>query len=586
MKKIISVLLPLLILFTISCNKEENKDTPAASGTYSISIAGQIKGENGLPLVNASVQVGSKTALTDNNGIFLIEKVSVPKGRAVVKANKAGYWDRTVGFIPNTGSIQYCNIVMPQKINSPAIQSATGGTITSSGATLTFPPNAFVTATGSTYSGMVTVTAKHLPVNDPNFGTLIPGGDLMAESTSGDIVKLESYGMIGVEIRDNLGNTLQLAPGKPATIQLPIDAGQLAGAAATIPLWYFDESKNMWVEEGFATKQGNNYIGEVAHFSWWNCDEPFPPATIQGYVYDCYGSPLANALIYNGNIGGVYTNQTGFYSGQVTSTIASSLYAAFGSSISGTITIPALTAGQLYNVPDLTINCNDLGKVKMKFAGCDGLPVNPLVFITNGTSFKYLIPANGVVNEIAPCGNITIEARNGSAQYLNTFNQLCYPDSTDLGNIVLCNTSPNSIRPKFFEMYLSSPSLNISYVDTVSVIGTYSSINNSLNFVSSISPNHYYDCLFEGFFTYVPGTYLMQNLPFQNFDIVYGQGNTEYFISPDSIVSGPTLTILKNGLVGDTMEVFIQGAVTVFNSNTTTFEQGVIDSLKIKCIRN
>ncbi|MBK9318872.1 MAG: hypothetical protein IPM91_08680 [Bacteroidetes bacterium] len=47
----------------------------------------------------------------------------------------------------------------------------------------------------------------------------------MAESTSGDIVKLESYGMIGVEIRDNLGNTLQLAPGKLATIQLPIDAG-------------------------------------------------------------------------------------------------------------------------------------------------------------------------------------------------------------------------------------------------------------------------------------------------------------------------------------------------------------------------
>jgi hypothetical protein len=62
MKKIILVLLSFLIAFTFSCNKDENKDTPAASGTYSISIAGQIKGENGLPLVNASVQVGSKTA--------------------------------------------------------------------------------------------------------------------------------------------------------------------------------------------------------------------------------------------------------------------------------------------------------------------------------------------------------------------------------------------------------------------------------------------------------------------------------------------------------------------------------------------
>jgi protocatechuate 3,4-dioxygenase beta subunit len=491
MKKIISVFLPLLILFTISCNKDENKDTPAVSGSYTITIAGQIKGENGLPLENASIQVGNKSAQTDNNGIFFIEKVNVNKGRAVVKANKAGYWDRTVGFIPNTGVIQYCNFVMPQKINSPAIQSATGGTITSSGATLTFSPNAFVTSTGSNYSGLVTVTAKHLPVNDPNFGTLIPGGDLMAESTSGDIVKLESYGMIGVEIRDNLGNSLQLAPGKPATIQLPIDAGQLAGAAATIPLWYFDESKNMWVEEGFATKQGNKYIGEVAHFSWWNCDEPFPPATIQGYVYDCNGFPVANARIYHNYDGGVYTNQNGYYSGQINSAVASAIYAGFSTITSGIVNIPALTSGQIYNVPDLTFNCDSMGKLKMQFVDCNNLPVNATVYISNGSGFSYFQTNNGSINTLVPCGTSTIIAEYSTSQYINLVALPCFPDSLDLGTIVLCDSGASSAKGIYFDMDLSSPSLNINYLDTVNVYGMYDPSNNFMEFSSHSTPAIY-----------------------------------------------------------------------------------------------
>ncbi|MBK9318515.1 MAG: carboxypeptidase regulatory-like domain-containing protein [Bacteroidetes bacterium] len=559
MKKIISVFLPLLILFTISCNKDENKDTPAASGSYTITIAGQIKGENGLPLENASIQVGNKSAQTDNNGIFFIEKVNVNKGRAVVKANKAGYWDRTVGFIPNTGVIQYCNIVMPQKINSPAIQSATGGTITSSGATLTFPPNAFVTATGSTYSGMVTVTAKHLPVNDPNFGTLIPGGDLMAESTSGDIVKLESYGMIGVEIRDNLGNTLQLAPGKLATIQLPIDAGQLAGAAATIPLWYFDESKNMWVEEGFATKQGNKYIGEVAHFSWWNCDEPFPPATIQGYVYDCNGLPLANVTIYHNNNGSVYTNQNGFYSGQINSTLSSTVFARFGTITSGIVSIPALTAGQIYNVPDFTFSCDSMSKLKMQFVDCNNMPVNPMVYISNGAGYSYIQPINGSINTLVPCGTATIIANYLTSQYVNLVALPCFPDSLDLGTIVMCDTA--SANDGSCEFDLSSPSLNISYLDTVNVFGLYDVSPNSFE-ITSYNAIQSMDFNINGLFPYQPGNFIYCKA-ITCLLITMVQAAITLFMR--ILLCQSLLTIIKNGTVGDTMEVLFRKTIIMNN---------------------
>lgn len=255
MKKAIALFLPLLVAFVLSCNKDENNETPIVSNTYSITLAGQINDENGQGIPNVTVQVGNKIDQTDGNGIYLIEKVSVNKSRAIVKATKTGYWNRSSGFIPSNSTVQYCNLVMAQKAAATSIQSSTGGSATSAGATVVFPPNAFVTATGLPYSGTVNITSKHLATTDPNFGELIPGGDLMAEDTTGNSVKLISYGMIGVELTDNNGNPLQLGPGIKANIQLPIASAQLAPTPATIPLWYFDETKNLWIE-GTATKQG------------------------------------------------------------------------------------------------------------------------------------------------------------------------------------------------------------------------------------------------------------------------------------------------------------------------------------------
>jgi hypothetical protein len=66
---------------------------------------------------------------------------------------------------------------------------------------------------------------------------------------------------------------------------------QLSTAPATIPLWYFDEDKGVWQEEGSATKQGNKYIGTVSHFTDWNCDEPEETALVIGRLIDCHGDP-------------------------------------------------------------------------------------------------------------------------------------------------------------------------------------------------------------------------------------------------------------------------------------------------------
>lgn len=99
-------------------------------------------------------------------------------------------------------------------------------------------------------------------------------GDLRGISTDGSLKTLTTYGMAAVELTGALGELLQIAPGQKASLTMPIPVAILSNAPATIPLWSFDEAKGLWKEEGQAIKTGSNYVGDVSHFSFWNCDVP------------------------------------------------------------------------------------------------------------------------------------------------------------------------------------------------------------------------------------------------------------------------------------------------------------------------
>ncbi|MFN0188415.1 MAG: carboxypeptidase-like regulatory domain-containing protein [Bacteroidia bacterium] len=585
MKTQLIKLLLIGLVFIGSCNKDENNDTPSVSNTYSITLAGQINDENGQGIPNVTVQVGNKIDLTDDNGIYLIEKASVNKSRAVVKATKTGYWNRSIGFIPSNSTVQYCNFVMPQKAAATSIQSATSGSVSSAGATVVFPPNAFVTATGLPYNGTVNITSKHLPTSDPNFGALIPGGDLMAEDTTGNSVKLISYGMIGIELTDNNGNPLQLGPGIKANIQLPIASAQLSSAPATIPLWYFDETKNLWIEEGIATKQGNNYVGQVGHFSWWNCDQPTPAATISGYVYDNYGNPIVNATIYYNNVAGTITDQTGFYSGQVNSGLTASIYATFIGNNSPLLNIPSLSAGQLYNVPDIIINGNSLGRFKANFVNCNNQPANTYVKFSGATSNSFIYAPNGIVNTIIQCGAQSINAYTSNSFFDSTFIQPCLPDSIDLGTVSIC--TPNASNFQFLSFNLSFNNITYNYYDDYFVNASYQALGNAIYINSeTINPSETAYLTIANFFTYAPGTYTISNAQNGIIDLQHWGNGFYYTTSKDLTNSQPTLTltILQSGMTGDTLEFTLQGNVNVMENGSGLIYTGTINSMHLKCL--
>jgi hypothetical protein len=125
-------------------------------------------------------------------------------------------------------------------------------------------------------------------------------GDMRGVTTDKKEIALRSYGMMNVEMESDGGEKLQIAPGKTADLSLAIPAALQAGAPDTVPLWHFNDTAGKWMQEGKANKKGNNYVGKVGHFSWWNDGNFINSGCIWLTIrfVDQNGNPLTNTHVY------------------------------------------------------------------------------------------------------------------------------------------------------------------------------------------------------------------------------------------------------------------------------------------------
>ncbi|MCB0639351.1 MAG: hypothetical protein KDC54_22150, partial [Lewinella sp.] len=75
----------------------------------------------------------------------------------------------------------------------------------------------------------------------------------------------------------------------------------------------------IWIEEGQATQHGDLYMGEVSHFTPWNCDIQIPTAQLSGRLLNEDGTPFSNAEVYVGVVGfswpsNLITDEEGYFS--------------------------------------------------------------------------------------------------------------------------------------------------------------------------------------------------------------------------------------------------------------------------------
>lgn len=469
MRRIYSALSLLLIsVLFLQCQREVSHiggpDFPGEIATpdpISAAIQGNVFDENGTPATGVTVQVGAKTALTDANGFFRINSASLDKKSAVVTAFKSGYFKayRTFGATPGANFVQ---IKLIKRTLTGTVDGAAGGEVSlSNGSKIALPAGGVVNAaTNASYTGTINVYAAYIDPTAADFDQIVPGS-LLANNKDGKRVLLTSYGMLSVELESTSGEKLQIKTGSTAKLTTAIPSATQASAPATIPLWYVDETTGIWKEEGVATKSGNVYVGDVKHFTYWNCDLQVPTVTFTANLKTPDGKPLRHAYVivrpatghYSGYAHG-YTDSSGHVSGAIPANMNLVLEVKlYGSNCSNAV-IFSQNIGPYSQAVDLatitvTPPATNLLTVKGKLVDCSNAPV------TNGYAevrygyYRYLASTNATGNfelTIIRCNtqqsSVEVLGVNNAAQQQSGLTVVNITSSiADAGTISACGTS-------------------------------------------------------------------------------------------------------------------------------------------------
>ncbi len=459
-----ALLLGLPLLF-LSCQKELTGDVippdpfipPDLTTTVTVSqVSGFVTDANNAAVVGASVSSGGQTATTNKYGYFEFNDINVVKNAAVVSVSKTGYFPGIKTFVAKAGKGAFFRIKLIPKTNAGSFSAGTGASITlPGGLNIAFPPNSIVVAGSSAaYSGTVTVSASWInPVAADLYG--IMPGDLRGLDTSGALRTLQTYGMAAVELRGASGELLQMAENNPATLTIPIPATLQGSAPASIPLWYFDEAKGLWKEEGKALKNGTNYVGDVKHFSFWNCDWPANLVQFECRVTDAGGRAIQNALVkifevnnpWNARFG--FTDSSGYVGGAVPANSELSLEVySDPACINYAVTRRFTTTTTNVSLGDIVVPITYAASISGTVLNCAGTAVTNGYVIMQVGNLSYQRPLNNlgefrfIVSLCDVSVPVTLVAEDQAAmQQSNNFPFTVTTGNNDVGTLTACGVS-------------------------------------------------------------------------------------------------------------------------------------------------
>lgn len=572
MKRLYSAYLFLLFsILAFNCQKEvvpidlgPDPDFPANTEPAPITatLQGNVFDKNGTPAVGVTVRVGTKSTQTDAYGYFRIKDAALDKGASLVTAEKAGYFKAYRTFSATSG-VNNVAIKLIEKVIAGTINSTSGGNVTlSNGAKIALPANGVVKAAGGSYSGTINVYAAYIDPTGADISETVPGS-FMANDKDGKRVMLASFGMLAVELESSSGEKLQIASNSKATLTSPIPSSLQSAAPATIPLWYVNEETGLWTEQGTAIKNGTNYIGDVSHFSFWNCDYPYPIVGITATI-TVGGDPLVHTVVRIRQVspltgaGYGYTDSAGQVSGAVPSNqnlvlevlnqcnevIYTQNIGPYTSSVDlGTISVPTGTVNVL-TVKGKLLNCsNDPvtdGYALFRYDNMTRMAATD----NNGEFSVSLTYCNSAATSIEILG-----IDESTLQQSTTLNIPTTTPITDVGNITVCGTS----AAEFVNYTLDGTNYNITVGDSLMAYAENGSNDPAYtNFVSIMASEvvsnpgnwNYMQIRFNS--NAVAGTYPIANIYFSNL-------NQTAVVSPSTV----TLTSFPT-----TIGQFFEGSFT------------------------
>jgi len=366
-----------------------------------ITVTGKVKGkvingQTGEAIQNARLSNGSASAMSNAQGEFELAGVA-PASRTVIRVNATGYGEGlpTAAVVADQTTDIATVELHPVDVTGGG-DAATAITVTAPNtpASVSLPANGLVRPNGSPATGPVSVALS--AVNPALNVNAMPGQYLVSTSGGGTGV-MESWGAINVTLQNAAGERLNLAPGKTATIRIPV-ATRSASNPATIPLFYFDEATGFWKQEGSATLAGSGadqyYEGTVSHFTYWNADQLMNTIYVNGCVADDAGaSSLANILVTSDGIdysssSSVRTDAQGKFRIAMKKDGKATLFAQQGVKLSNTVSVGPFAADTtLAECLSLT-TLTDAISIKLTW-GAKPVDVDSHLFAPDGTEIYY-----------------------------------------------------------------------------------------------------------------------------------------------------------------------------------------------------
>lgn len=288
------------------------------------SVIGEVVNEFGEPIADATITLGSTVLTTNTFGFFKIDDTVMNGKGTFIQVEKAGYFLSGRRFYPSEGEQTRIRVELLTKTFDQSFASSTGATINipDNGGTIVFQPNSIRVEGGGSYTGIVNVAVRYLNPTAQSTLTQMPGA-LEGVNQSNEETGMITYGMVAVELEGESGEKLNIDEGYTATLNVNLPTEIQADAPAEIPLWSFNYTYGIWVEESSAILENGVYTGEVTHFSFWNCDDPVDLIGFSLTVLDeVNNAPIEGLLvqlsILNGAIGGSeLTNGTGVIRGNL-----------------------------------------------------------------------------------------------------------------------------------------------------------------------------------------------------------------------------------------------------------------------------
>lgn len=381
---------------------------PAVLGT----LAGRVQSAaDGSAVAGATVEVAGVRATTAADGSFTLQ---APVGaRSVARVEAPGYAPTVRITEVQEGQASALTAQLLPVAASAPVTVAAGADVTVPGspALVRLPAAGLVRSDGGTAAATVTVSVT--PINPALNAGLMPG-DFTAGSAEAPQT-IESFGAMQIDIQDAAGAAYNLAPGRTATLRIPL-ATRAPNPPATVPLFYMDTQTGRWVQEGTATLQGSGadryYEGTVSHFSTWNADQVTETIRLTGCVRDASNQPVAGAQVSSDGIdhsgsSRAVTGADGSFVIPVKKGGVLTLTALTGDRLTNTLRVEAATTAADATLPNCLVTAFTTAGINVKLTwGAKPEDVDSHLLAPDGSHVYFSAPGDLVA---APYANLDVD---------------------------------------------------------------------------------------------------------------------------------------------------------------------------------